>query len=60
MRLTKKILLGLLAVFILIQFFRPTRNQSAQTTNMHIERMYTVPENVKTILNNACYASQIQ
>jgi len=50
----KKIILFLLLVFIVIQFFRPTRNLAARGPQ-HIENIYAMPENVKGIMRVACY-----
>jgi hypothetical protein len=50
----KKILLGLLVVFIAIQFFRPTKNLSAQASTNNIRAMHNVPAPVDTILKKAC------
>jgi hypothetical protein len=54
MKIFKKVLIGLLIVFVLIQFIRPKRNVSAQTSSNDITLMYHVPGDVKTILNKAC------
>lgn len=55
MSLKKKIILGLAVILIGIQFFQPLRNQSDEVTASHIERVYNVPQNVKTILTQSCY-----
>ncbi|MBS1666491.1 heme-binding domain-containing protein [Chitinophaga defluvii] len=55
MSLKKKIILGLIVVLIGIQFFQPLRNQSGEVTDMHIEKVYAVPQNVKAILQISCY-----
>src|SRR5580692_698025 len=49
----KKILIGLLIVFIIIQFFRTSKNLSADT-NKDVSTLYNVPDDVKTILQRAC------
>ena len=49
----KKILIGLAIVFIIIQFFRPSKNLSADTSK-DISKLYNVPDNVETILQRAC------
>ncbi len=49
----KKILLGLLAILVIIQFFRPARNVSGDKTN-DISTKYAVPANVQLILDKAC------
>ncbi len=50
----KKILLGLLAIFVIIQFIRPEKNQSDDELNA-VSKKYEVPENVEAILKVACY-----
>lgn len=50
----KKIIYGLIIAFVIIQFFRPTKNISNNNT-YHISTKYGVPENVQTILKTACY-----
>lgn len=49
----KKILIGLLVVLIAIQFIKPTRNESANTTQ-DIATLYPMPDSVKTIVTKAC------
>lgn len=49
----KKILLALLAVFIIIQFIRPEKNLS-DDQSMNIATKYDVPADVKNILEVAC------
>lgn len=51
----KKILFGLLAVLVLIQFIRPQRNQFANASSNDIAMHYPVPENIVGILKRACY-----
>ena len=53
-KIIKNIGLGLLAILVIIQFFRPTRNQSNETTN-DITKKYTVPDTVQAILKTSCY-----
>lgn len=50
----KKVLLGLLIIFCIIQFFRPTRNQNTDITSNHIYNLYNTGNNVKIILDKAC------
>ncbi|MBS1586102.1 MAG: heme-binding domain-containing protein [Bacteroidetes bacterium] len=50
----KKIILFLLAVFIIIQFIRPAKNLAARGPQ-HIEAIYPMPDNVKQIMRVACY-----
>lgn len=49
----KKILLALAILFVLIQFIRPEKNLSGDTTNS-IDKKYNVPPEVTTILEVAC------
>lgn len=49
----KKILLALLALFLIIQLFRPEKNNSNDLTNAITEK-YDVPQEVSVILKNAC------
>ena len=53
MRIVKRILLGLLIIFIVMQAFRPAKNISNDTTR-DISKSYIVPENVQQILAKAC------
>ena len=53
MKVFKKILIGLLVVFIVAQAFRPSKNLSNDTTK-DISKSYAVPDSVKTILAKAC------
>jgi hypothetical protein len=54
MRFLRKLLLLLLIVFIVIQFFRPKKNISEGPQPNNIAAAYPVPENVKVILAKAC------
>jgi len=49
-----KILVVLLVVLIIIQFFHPSRNISKSAQPDNIGKAYGVPDNVKTILVKAC------
>jgi hypothetical protein len=53
-KIIKNIGLGLLVVLVIIQFFRPERNLSNDTTN-DITKKYTVPDTVQTLLKASCY-----
>ncbi len=53
-KLAKNIGLGLLVVLVIIQFFRPARNESNETT-FDISTKYPVPDTVKAILKASCY-----
>lgn len=49
----KKILIGLLVVLVLIQFFRPEKNNSNDLTH-DVSTKYKIPEEVSHILRVAC------
>ena len=51
----KKIVLGLLVLFIVLQFVRPARNESSAPYPNDISTAYNVPDDVHTILAKACY-----
>ena len=51
----KKILLALLAILVLIQFFRPTRNLGEAGGARSIVTAGAVPPNVEAVLKKACY-----
>ena len=52
--LKSKILLGIVALFVIIQFFRPEKNISGDETKS-ITTKYEVPASVNSILQKACY-----
>jgi len=51
--MVKKILLGILILLVVIQFFRPEQNLSDDNTH-HISKMYVVPAEVSDVLKVAC------
>lgn len=51
----KKIVLLVFAAFIFIQFVQPARNKNGQVMPADITKTFTVPPNVKAILEVACY-----
>ena len=51
--MVKKILLVLLAAFVVIQFIRPEKNVSDEQLN-HVSKKYAVPADVDAILKVAC------
>ena len=55
MKRLKKILLGLLIIFIVIQFIQPARNKSSELLPTDITKTFNVPENVQPVLKAACY-----
>jgi len=54
MKIIKKILWVLLAVFIIIQFIRPKKNESTEVLASDISKTYMVPSDVNNILVKAC------
>ena len=55
MKPIKKIALVLVIVFVAIQFIQPAHNKSGQILPTDFTVVYTVPTNVQTIFQNACY-----
>jgi len=51
----KKIGLGLLAVLVIIQFIRPTRNTSTTESANEISKYYEVPADIHAVLKKTCY-----
>jgi hypothetical protein len=51
----KKILLIILAIFIIIQFIRPARNQSSAENPADIFAHYPATDTVKALVVTACY-----
>ena len=49
----KKILIGFVLLFVIIQFVRPARNESGES-NMDLRTKYPVPDSVAQILAKAC------
>lgn len=45
----------LILAFIVIQFFRPTKNKAEGISNNDISKLYPVPEDVQSILKTSCY-----
>src|SRR4028118_485047 len=55
MSLTKKILIAVLVILIVIQFIRPTRNTSSAVLPSDISNVLALPADVQPILKRACY-----
>ena len=51
----KKIFLGLLVIFLLMQILQPARNKSAQVMPQDISTLVPVPDDVQGILKKSCY-----
>ena len=49
----KKILIGLLVIFVVMQAFRPGKNISGDVSK-DVSTLYPVPENVQAILDRSC------
>ena len=45
----------LLVAFIVIQFFRPTKNKAEAISNNDISKLYSMPQELGTILKTSCY-----
>src|SRR5436190_13044866 len=55
MKRLKKILAGLLILFILIQFIQPAHNKSEESLSTDLSKTINVPDNIQSILQNTCY-----
>lgn len=55
MKRWKKIVLGLLGLFVLIQFIRPAKNDGSVDSQMDIAKRFHVPPAVQSRLKTACY-----
>jgi hypothetical protein len=55
MNRSKKILLGMLIIFIAIQFIQPARNENGQVLSTDVSKVYSLPEKVQAVLKIACY-----
>jgi hypothetical protein len=55
MKRSVKILLGIIILFIVIQFIPRDHNKSTQVQVNDITTVYRVPDNVQAIFKNSCY-----
>jgi hypothetical protein len=55
MKILKAGLVLLAAAFVIIQFIRPAKNVSTDTSTASITEAFAVPESVQTILKRSCY-----
>jgi hypothetical protein len=55
MNIVKKLLLAFLAIFVLIQFFRPEKNLSAQASPNDIFASFPASESTKQLVQTSCY-----
>jgi Haem-binding domain len=53
--MVKKIILGVIIVFILIQFIQPSHNNGAAEATTDITHVVRVPDNVLLVLKVSCY-----
>ena len=53
-RILKRVLIVLLIIFIVIQFFRPQKNRSESVSANDISTKYAVPDSIRHILKVAC------
>lgn len=51
----KRLFVVLLIAFVVIQFFRPTKNKAEGMSKNDISTLYPVPEDVQNILKTSCY-----
>ena len=51
----RKTLLALLVILVLIQFFRPEKNQAEGLSPNDISTKYIVPANVQSLLKKSCF-----
>ena len=51
----KKVLVVLVVVLVLLQFYRPTKNVATEVSANAIDQHYTVPDNVDKLLRVSCY-----
>lgn len=51
----KKIVIGLLVIFILIQFYRPAANKGIDIQKNDIAEVYKIPEDVMAVVTSKCY-----
>lgn len=51
----RAVLLVLFISFVIMQLFRPVRNQNRQILNSGITRIYSIPVNLQGVLRTSCY-----
>lgn len=55
-KIFKKVLFIVVICLLLVQFYQPARNvDNGQVLVVHFQKVYTVPNNIATILQNSCY-----
>jgi hypothetical protein len=53
--MTRKVLLGIAIIFVIIQFIRPERNKPLVSSANSLERNFNTPKNIAGILRTSCY-----
>ncbi|SMO49282.1 heme-binding domain-containing protein [Solitalea koreensis] len=51
----RKIILGILVFFALIQFIRPAKNKASEIATNDIRKQYAMPANVEQSMQTACF-----
>jgi len=54
-KMLKKIMIGLLSLFVIIQFIRPDKNSNNESQPNDIAVSFAVPNDVQVVLRKACY-----
>jgi hypothetical protein len=55
MKILKRILIALAGLFVVIQVFRPARNDSSSNTTADLDTSLKMPQDVQQILQTSCY-----
>lgn len=53
--MTKKIVLALLAIIVILQFIRPSKNISETQSDIDLAHTYVVPANIQSMFEDKCY-----
>jgi len=54
-KIGKRTLIVLFTALVVIQFFHPAKNISAEVTSLDMNAMYPIPDSVNEVLKKACY-----
>ena len=54
-KISSRVIVILIALILVIQFFRPERNTSSSVSQTAIEQQYAISEEVQGILKTSCY-----
>lgn len=55
MKKSRKVLIGIVAVFVLLQFIQPSRNDKSNPNHKEFKDAFNVPENIGRILSASCF-----